>query len=259
MVAQPSPRELLLTIISEQTSPNSSASLQEFTVLSEARVRLGPRAGDALAQEAVLDEWNDLFRTGFLAWGEDLGNSRPPFFHVTRRGRSALAAIARDPSNPDGYLRHLNSIGALNPVADSYLREGLHCYVAGLHKAAAVMAGAALESLILELRDLAVARFTVLNKPVPSKLNSWKIKTVSDALAEVFHRINAASDRALRDSYDANWTVFLHQIRVGRNDAGHPTSVDPVTSDSVHASLLVFPELARLAATLRDWIQTRLS
>jgi hypothetical protein len=30
----------------------------------------------------------------------------------------------------------------------------------------------------------------------------------------------------------------------------HPVNIDPVTADSVHASLLVFPELARLAKDL---------
>ncbi len=35
---------------------------------------------------------------------------------------------------------------------------------------------------------------------------------------------------------------------------GHPTSVEPVTPDTVHASLLIFPELARLANSLAHWV-----
>jgi hypothetical protein len=34
---------------------------------------------------------------------------------------------------------------------------------------------------------------------------------------------------------------------------GHPVSVDPVTPDTVHASLLIFPELATLAEALFQW------
>ncbi len=43
-----------------------------------------------------------------------------------------------------------------------------------------------------------------------------------------------------------------------RNEAGHPSSIDPVTPDTVHASLLVFPELARLAKGLTDWVSNSL-
>jgi hypothetical protein len=37
-------------------------------------------------------------------------------------------------------------------------------------------------------------------------------------------------------------------------NAGHPASVDAVTSDAVHASLLI-PELAGLATGLSRWIE----
>jgi hypothetical protein len=39
-----------------------------------------------------------------------------------------------------------------------------------------------------------------------------------------------------------------------RNDTGHPESIDPVTPESVHAALLIFPELAKLVANLETWV-----
>jgi hypothetical protein len=255
---KPGIREVLLTVIQQQSHPRSSGSLQQFTVLEAAAKQLGLQYGNKEMEEAVLTEWNDLFRTGLLGWGLDITNPNPPFFHLSARGRTALAAVTRDPSNPDGYLRHVASLTVLNPITDSYLTEGVQCYVAGLHKAAAVMVGAAFESVILDLRDAGIARLTALGKQVPKALEDWRIKTVQDALAQMFDGIDAAKDRALRERYDSNWAVFSHQIRVARNDAGHPTSIDPVTADSVHASLLVFPELAKLATMLRDWIRQSL-
>jgi hypothetical protein len=65
--------------------------------------------------------------------------------------------------------------------------------------------------------------------------------------------------RELRESFEAYWAAFAQQIRTVRNDAGHPTSVDPVTPDTVHASLLIFPELARLASGLSHWVATDLT
>ena len=40
--------------------------------------------------------------------------------------------------------------------------------------------------------------------------------------------------------------------------AGSSMSVDPVTEDGVHASFLVFPELARLSTNLAIWISANL-
>lgn len=69
----------------------------------------------------------ELFRTGLLGWGLNLSNPNPPFFHLTDTGRRALAYLTRDPSNPDGYMRHLASLAKVNDVAMSYLKEGLDC------------------------------------------------------------------------------------------------------------------------------------
>jgi hypothetical protein len=62
------------------------------------------------------------------------------------------------------------------------------------------------------------------------------------------------SKRELRERYEMYWSAFAGQIRTARNDAGHPTSIDPVTADTVHASLLIFPELAGLAGALWNWV-----
>src|SRR5437016_5932638 len=58
----------------------------------------------------------------------------------------------------------------------------------------------------------------------------------------------------LKARYDSFWPAFTQQIRASRNDAGHPSVVDPVTPETVHASLLIFPELLKLAADLRVWV-----
>jgi hypothetical protein len=171
----------------------------------------------------------------------------------------ALANLTRDPSNPAGYLRHLASIAALDAVAMSYLVEALECYVAGLYKSAAVMIGGAAESAILKLRDLTVQQISSLGKSMPKDMRDWKIKTVSDALRGFFDGHKAQMSRKLRESFEAYWSAFAQQIRAVRNEAGHPTSVEPVTPDSVHASLLVFPELARLASGLSRWVSEDLT
>lgn len=116
------------------------------------------------------------------------------------------------------------------------------------------MVGAAAESVILDLRDTTVKKLKSLGKAVPKGMADWRIKTVSDALRTFFESRIPKAKRELREPFEAYWSAFAQQIRAARNDAGHPTSVDPITPDTVHASLLIFPELARLADRLSDWV-----
>jgi hypothetical protein len=126
--------------------------------------------------------------------------------------------------------------------------------VAGFFKAAAVMTGAAAESIILNLRDSTVRRVTSLNRTLPRGISAWQVKTVADSLHQFLSGHKAQFAHPLQEEFDAYWSAFTQQIRATRNDAGHPTSIDPVTSDAVHASLLIFPELARLANSIDLWI-----
>lgn len=169
-----------------------------------------------------------------------------------------MERLARDPGNPSGYLRHLQSLAALNPIADSYLREGLACFEAGLYKAAAVMIGAASESVVLELRDALGTRLSQLGKAEPKGLSDWRVKTVLDSLHGYLETQKGQFAREVRDEFEAYFLAFAQQIRASRNDAGHPSSVDPVTEASVHASFLIFPELACLANALLNWVTNEL-
>jgi hypothetical protein len=249
MALQHNLRETLLKIVEDQQPRDAySSSLQQRTVLEEARRRL-PDVSD----EAILTQWGELFRTGLLAWGVNIPNPDPPFFHATELGKRALANATRDPSNPDGYLLYLNGLVALSPTTESYLREGLDCYVAGHTKAAAVMVGAAAESIVIELRD-DIVRYMNSNGQNPSpKMKEWKIKPIIDGLDGYIRKRTPAMDDKLKDEYEATWSSFFCYIRMVRNEAGHPTCVDPITEDQVHAALLMFPSLASLAQKISNW------
>ena len=225
-------------------------SLQQNAVLTRASQRLAI-VNDIEQEQLVLAEWFALFKTGYLLWGHNLNNS-PPFCHVTARGKGALTSLSRDPANPKGYLAYLHSLAPLNPIATSYLSEALDCYVGGHHKAAAVMVGAAAESLVLEVRDHLSQRLAALGRTVPAKLGDWRIKTVHDELQLIVDANKSTLQHDLREEFYAYWPAFTQQIRAVRNDAGHPSSVDPVSPESALASFLVFPLLARLANRLND-------
>lgn len=244
-------REMLLTIIQERSPKDQfDAGLQAGSILDDAGRRLA-----GTDQKLILTQWYDLFRTGYLSWGINLSNPNPPWCHLTDRGQSALERISRDPGNPAGYLRHLYSMAELNPVAKSYLEEGLECYVSSFYKSAAVMIGAASESLVLDLKEFVIAKLGSLSRPYPKDLNDWRIKKIIDALKSYFDGEKKGFETQLREEYEAYWMAFTQQIRATRNEAGHPTSVEPITGDAVHASFLIFPELAKLENKLRKWVE----
>jgi hypothetical protein len=121
-------------------------------------------------------------------------------------------------------------------------------------KAAAVMVGAATESPALELRDVLVAKMESLGSKVPSALRDWKLKLVLTAMHQQLDQRKPSMDKSLAGAFDTYWTGFIQQIRVARNDAGHPKTVDPVTPEGVQASLLMFPHVAELGQQLKDWV-----
>jgi hypothetical protein len=250
-------RRVLLEVV-EELSRTQGNSLQSASILQAAAQRLNIRGGtrDISSEQALLTLFHDLFRTGHLAWGLNLSNPAPPFCHVTEQGRNTLRHLSRDPANPDGYLEHLRVRASLNPIASSYVDEALATYNAGCFKAAAVMIGAASESVIIELRDELKSKIVSLGRTPPKDLLDWRIKRVLDQLKTQFDAKRGSLPRDLGEMFDAYWAAFTQQIRTARNDAGHPNSIAPVTHETVHASLLIFPELAKLAAELRGWIST---
>lgn len=246
-------REAILKEIEEQSPKGPmDATLQQGTILDVVARKLQAMSNPDL-QRAILTQWHELFRTGLLAWGDDIANPNPPFFHLTATGRNTLARLTRDPGNPAGYLRHVDSFSELNAIARSYLTEGLDCYVHGQYKAAAVMVGAAAESMIVELKDVVVGQLKGREEAIPPKLKDWRIKTITDGLAAFIEGRLATLPHEIRETFQANWSALAQQIRVTRNDAGHPLSIDPVSFDRVHASLLIFPELAKLVNSLANW------
>lgn len=246
-------RRVFLEVINELSRRGSS--LQSGVVLREVQSRLNIR-NNLEMEQVLLTFWHDLLRSGYLAWGYDLANPDPPFCHLTEQGRRTLSNLSRDPANPEGYLAHVTRTAPLNPIADSYLKEAIHSYNNNCYKASAVMIGAAAESIILVLREVLVTKIQGLTRTPPRDLLDWRIKKILESIKKEIESKKADIPTALFESFEAYWPAFTQQIRASRNEAGHPSSIDPVTEETVHASLLIFPELAKLASELTAWISS---
>lgn len=249
-------RSAILEAIEENTPRDShDADLQQVSVLNST-VSILRRNNVQYTEKDILTEWHELFRTGYLAWGINLNNENCPWFHLTARGTRAFEQRRRDPSNPEGYMNHLQANAILNPIALSYISEGLACFNNGFHKSSAVMIGAAAESMILELRDTIKQKMTSLSQTIPPNLIDWRIRAVITEIERLLDAKKSSFPKQLREEYEAYWGAYSQPIRSARNDAGHPASIDPVTEDAVHASLLIFPMLVKLCSDLMSWVNT---
>jgi hypothetical protein len=244
-------RKAVLEVVGKYAS---SSNLQPTVVVRESAEGLGIRGNDS-AEEALLTVFYDLFRQGHLAWGFNVSNPEPPFIHVTEQGRKTLQNLDRDPANPDGYTQSLAQT-SLDSVAQSYVGEALKAYNSDCFKGAAVMIGAAAERVVIELRDTVVQRMQALGQTPHQNLLDWRIKTIFDGLTNNLDNHIGQMQKALRESYESFWQALFGQIRITRNEAGHPTSIDPVTWDSAHSALLIFPQFAKLANDLESWVAT---
>lgn len=246
-------RQVLLSVI-DSYSRRPATSFQSRSILEEAATQLKIHR-NVEAEQVLLTYWHDLLRTGHIAWGYDVGNPDPPFCHLTEQGRKVLAHLSRDPMNPDGYLSYLNSEAPLDTTTLSYISEALQTYVANCYKATAVMVGCAAESLALRLRDTLVSRMRKVGQTPSSRLTGWKLKQILEEIERVIRQIKSVMPNDLLESFESHWPSFMGQIRMARNDAGHPKSVLPITPETVYASLLIFPELARLSRNLEQWVE----
>lgn len=232
----------------------NGANLQSESLLRDVAQRLRT-SGVHVPDVAILTAFNDLLRTGYLGWGMNLSNSKPPWLHVTALGRSALEKMSRDPFNADGYMAYLSREASLDPVAESYIREAVSAFNAACFRATAVMVGAAAEQLVLGMRNALSQSLTARGSKIPKGLDSWMVKPVLDSIDAHIQANKASMDRKLFDEFDAHWHSFSGQIRLARNSAGHPSGIEPIDAATSHASLLIFPELARLSARVQTWMR----
>jgi len=261
-MSTPDIRSILLEIVAKKDTylreDQSRGSLQQGSILQELEQRLG-RPLSFEMQEAILTCWYDLFRNGILSWGLNLSNTDQPFCHVTEHGRKILENLSRDPSNPNGYMVFLLKKTAINPIARSYIEEALNTYNSGCYRASAVMVGAASESLVLTVQVSLIKRMSSLGLTTPRDLEDWRVKKILVSIENVIKQRKKLIPDSLYESFEAYWPAFTHQIRTVRNDSGHPTSIEPVTPDNVHASLLIFPELGILVDNLINWIENNMT
>lgn len=244
--------ELQKTVMYQRGSARQVQVQDVIHMACERAKQTGHGPGDA----RIIESLYGLFREGVLSWGLNRNNCTTSYAHLTPFGDRVLEEMAQDPLNPTGYFASLQAVVATDSIAWGYIAEAVESHRHGCDRGAAVLIGCAAESLLLEVRDALVQKLREHDARVPSAFTGWIAKPVIDEVDRVLRGSSKAMPRALRERFDAYWMPLFHHVRFARNEAGHPTSVRPVERAAVHANLLLFPTLARLAIDVRDWISS---
>jgi hypothetical protein len=112
------------------------------------------------------------------------------------------------------------------------------------------------------LRDAIQERLRELGKATNRRLEDRSIKRIFD---EVFLVLSQELERQLRvgrtselvklkEAFEYNGPSIIHEIRAARNEAGHPSSIDPVEPENVDGTLRSFPHHARIVCQLTAWV-----
>ncbi len=269
-------QQMLLAAIERESRSGAVAFLSEDVmqqVVKEAVKDPGAAANKDI-HRAVLSYFNDLLRTGVIGLGDTEpipGNVSFQFgpapwpngkAHVTPHGLKTLTQASRDPIYQAGYLEYLDQEAKLSDIAREYVVEALSTYRTCCYKATALLIGAAVETLVLELCDALVHGLHKAHRTVPSGLKKWQVKTAVEAAAkQILPDLSGEAKRAgseelkrLADEADSRLLPIAAEFRRLRNDAGHPASLGPVNAADVHANLLHFPSTAKLLRRLSDWV-----
>jgi hypothetical protein len=195
--------------------------------------------------ETILNEiiWS-LIVQGILVPGLDDANSTLPFIRLTEYGRRCVEEDRLLPHDPDGYLREFQkALPGVDTTILEYLTESLQCYIHGLHRASAVMLGAASEQAILlliyrcadSIADLpSRERFESDVDKAPSMFRKYEI------FEKRFSTVKTGMPKNLTNNVDSLLRGVFDLIRNTRNDAGHPAIGAEVNRDGIYSHLKLF-------------------
>ena len=118
------------------------------------------------------------------------------------------------------------------------------------------MIGAAVENLILNLRDDLVPRLKKKGIKYPKEMESWVLKTALEKVADLILPDLKGDKRELYEDASSRLFPLANDFRKTRNADGHPAGLDPVSPSDVHSNLLLFPSTAKLIDNIKTWVST---
>ena len=188
--------------------------------------------------------------------GLNVNNPNLPYFALTEYGSQVINSDDPAPHDPDSYLKHLKEVAPnLDPIAISYVEEGLECFQRGTYRAAVVMLGVSCERLTSDLAN--TVQKALSGTEATNLQNVLERGQIAEIYDEIMKRLTPRFDRLPRDLTDgieSHLDGVFAILRTHRNEAGHPTGVmiDRITALGLFSS---FPFYCKHASDLISYIQ----
>jgi hypothetical protein len=230
-----------------------AGSQQRF--VSDGRAHLEP-GEPALIQELI---WSFIVQ-GVLVPGCDDNNQAWPFLRLTDYGRRCIEKETVLPHDPDGYLSEFqHRVPNADPVITEYLSESLQCFLRDLHRAAAVMLGAASEQAVLLLIEGYANAISDPAKKAQTENQLSKASSIFrkfDTFEKGFVAVKPRLPRGLVDNTDSLLRGVFDLIRNSRNEAGHPASSAIIARDTNYSHLRLFIPYCQRICELMGWFDS---
>lgn len=185
-----------------------------------------------------------LINQGILVQGLDASNQSWPWLSLSEWGEEYIQAGGPDVYDPDAYLRELARDHQLDDIEQRYLSQASTAFRADLPDAAAVMAGAASEHLLLLLADAIVAKDQTGTATKVAKARDGPALRLLDAIRKYLEPKRQSLPRPLAESFETTFLGVANVIRTSRNDAGHP-ALSHVDRDQAFVVLRLLPVYRR--------------
>ena len=231
----------------------SSQQNRGFSVDGRAHLERGEYA---LINEII---WSFIIQ-GILVPGTDDNNPNWPFLRLTAYGQRCIEVHQILPHDPDRYLRDFQrAVSSPDPVIREYLTEALQSFLRDLHRASAVMLGAASEKAILLLIDSYAESIADPNRKAQVKGQIEKAPSIFrkyEVFEKAFTNIKPQMPKPLTENADSLLRGVFDLIRNNRNDAGHPASGILISRDSNYSHLRLFIPYCQRIYELIAWFAT---
>lgn len=204
-------------------------------------------------EEVLLERWWQFCRTGFIAVSGGAQVFGQPQ-HVTEEGRRWLA----EDTSPHDRVAFLDSLSSdlpteLAPVID-YVDEAIASWQAGCYRASLVMIGCASELMVRHLAQALIDSGKVRND---KKLRDG-LALIPSSIANLFDEVRVAlsfvlTKNELTELVDRQLQPVFHQVRVLRNEAGHPSGAR-VDADEAYSAIRLTRTYLKLVKTLLEQV-----
>ena len=223
---------------------------QRFVIDGRAHLESGE---SSLIHEVI---WSFIIQ-GILVPGVDDSNQGWPFLRLTEYGRRCIDENQILPHDPDGYLQDFQrAVPSADPLIGEYLSEALQCFLRDLHRAAAVMLGAASEQAVLLLIESYAGSIADVSRKTQVASQIEKSPSIFRKY-EIFDRgfavVKPQLPKPLADNADSLLRGVFDLIRNSRNEAGHPASGILVARDTNYSHLRLFIPYCQRIYGLIEW------